>query len=51
MELPFSILMQGGFLDRGHCVGSGTGDFYSCNEIILIGNILMVSVDCIFSQV
>ena len=40
------ILMQSGFLHRGHCVGIGIGDFYSYNEIILIGNILMVSVDC-----
>ena len=42
----FIILMQSGFLYRGHCIGIGTGDFYSYNEIILIGNILMVSVDC-----
>ena len=39
--------MQSGFLYRGHCVGIGTGDFYPYNEIILIVNILMVSVDCI----
>ena len=44
--MSFIILMQSGFLYRGHCVGIGTGDFYSINEIILIGNILMVSVDC-----
>ena len=36
--------MQSGFLYRGHCLGIGTGDFYSYNEIILIGNILMVNV-------
>ena len=40
--------MQSGFLYRGHCVGIGTGDLSSYNEIILIGNILMVNVDCIF---
>ena len=34
------VLMQSGFLYRGHCLGIGTGDFYSYNEIILIGNIL-----------
>ena len=45
--MRFIILMQSGFLYRGHCVGIGTGDFYSYNEIILIGNILMVSMDCI----
>ena len=39
--------MQSGLLYRGHCVGIGIGDFYSHNEIILIGNILMVSVSCI----
>ena len=44
--MSFIILMQSGFLYRGHCVGIGTGDLYSYNEIILIGNILMVSVDC-----
>ena len=43
--MSFIILMQSGFLYRGHYVGIGTGDFYSYNEIILIGNILMVSVD------
>ena len=42
----FIILMQSGFLYRGYCVGIGTGDFYSYNEIILKGNILMESVDC-----
>ena len=45
--MSFIILMQSGFLYRGHCVGIGAGDFYSYNEIILIGNILMVSMDCI----
>ena len=45
--MSFIILMQSGFLYRGHCIGIGTGDFYSYNEIILIGNILMVSMDCI----
>ena len=45
--MSFIILMQSGFLYREHCVGIGTGDFYSYNEIILIGNILMVSMDCI----
>ena len=44
--MSFIIVMQSGFLSRGHCIGIGTGDFYSYNEIILIGNILMVSVDC-----
>ena len=44
--MSFIILMQSGFLYRGHCIGIGTGDFYSYNEIILIGNILMVIVDC-----
>ena len=39
--------MQSGFLYRRHCVGIGTGDFYSYNEIIFIGNIVIVSVDCI----
>ena len=43
----FIILMQSGFLYRGHYVGIGPGDFYSYNEIILICNMLMVSVDCI----
>ena len=46
--MSFIILMQSGFLYRGHWVGIGTGDFYSYNEIILRGNILMVSVDCTF---
>ena len=44
--MSFIILMQSGFLYRGHCIGIGTRDFYSYDEIILIGNILMVSVDC-----
>ena len=34
--MRFIILMQSEFLYRGHCVGIGTGDFYSYNEIILI---------------
>ena len=45
--MSFIILMQSKFLYRGHCVGIGTGDFYSNNEIIFIDNILMVSVDFI----
>ena len=42
--------MQSGFLYRGNWVGIGTGDFYSYNDIILIGTILMVSVACIATQ-
>ena len=38
--MSFIIHMQSGFLHRGHCLGIGTGAFYSYNEIILIGNIL-----------
>ena len=44
--MSFIILMQSRFLYRRQWVGIGTGDFYSYNEIILIGNILMVSMDC-----
>ena len=44
--VSFIILMQSGFLYKGHYIGIGTRDFYSYNEIILIGNILMVRVDC-----
>ena len=43
LTMSFIILMQSGFLYRGHCVEIWTGDFYSYNEIIRIGNILMVS--------
>ena len=38
--------MQSVFLYMDIALELGPGDFYSYNEIILIGNILMVSVDC-----
>ena len=43
--MSFIILIQSGFYIGDIALELGPGDFYSYNEIILIGIILMVSVD------